>query len=546
VKSADGSKKPFRGRALANLLITTLLWLAHAVGTLAILYLAASLALDMLNLHTAGIVYVRGALVSVFGFLVFFRIDVAFPWVSEQASGWHKPLVVRGRQLAGAHTVAEILVFAVKAVRVSFAIVSFYVVGWYVSSLFPASLALESYDVVQGVLYALLATVTLSVVIRAVNLISAAAATRTEEWAVELEASPVENVLHVKLAQLAHSSVHVLRVLLIAVVCYGYAAFVLSQFALTTTWLKNVVELLTTPIRAVVTTVVEYLPNLFFVIVIIGVTYSVLKAVRWFAVEVRKGGITLPGFYPDWADPTHNIVRFLIIAFSVVVLFPYLPGSGSPAFQGVSIFVGVLFSLGSSGAVSNIVAGVLLTYTRAFKVGDRVKIADTMGDVIGRTLLVTRIRTPKNVEITVPNSMVLGSHIINYSSSTEKLIIHTSVTIGYDVPWKTVHQLLLSAADRTTRVLKEPHPFVLQTSLDDFYVAYELNAYTDAPNTMPATYSELHQNIQDAFNEGGVEILSPHYRGLRDGNQVTIPANYLPPDYEPPRFLVNTEEKPKK
>lgn len=266
-------------------------------------------------------------------------------------------------------------------------------------------------------------------------------------------------------------------------------------------------------------------------------THYVIRFSRFLFNEVERQNITLPGFYPDWALPSFKIVRFLIIAFAVVMAFPYLPGSDSPAFKGVSVFLGVLFSLGSSSAVANVVAGVILTYMRAFCVGDRVKIADTMGDVIEKNLLVTRIRTAKNVDVTVPNAMVLGSHIINYSSSAQ-LILNTTVTIGYDVPWRQVHELLLAAARSTERIMAEPKPFVLQTALNDFYVSYELNAYTDAPSAMATIYSELHARIQDSFNEAGVEIMSPHYSTLRDGNPTTIPADYLPPDYQPPAHRI--------
>jgi small-conductance mechanosensitive channel len=233
----------------------------------------------------------------------------------------------------------------------------------------------------------------------------------------------------------------------------------------------------------------------------------------------------------------------MILALTAVVVFPYLPGSRSPAFQGVSIFLGVLISLGSTSAVANIVAGVILTYMRAFKVGDRVRIADTIGDVVEKTLLVTRIRTIKNVEITIANAMVLSSHIVNFSASAQKegLILHTAVTIGYDAPWRTVHQLLIDAALECEHVLRDPMPFVLQTALDDFYVHYEVNAFTDQPSLMARIYSKLHEKIQDKFNEAGVEIMSSHYANVRDGNRSTIPHSYLPEGYSVPSFHVGLE-----
>ena len=290
---------------------------------------------------------------------------------------------------------------------------------------------------------------------------------------------------------------------------------------------------------------VSYLPSLLNLIVIIIATHYLLKLLHFFFQEIGKGSITFEGFQQDWAEPTYQLVRFLVIALALVVAFPYLPGSASPAFQGVSIFLGALVSLGSSSVVANIVAGIVLTYTGAFKVGDRVKIAETVGDVTEKTLLVTRIRTIKNVDITIPNGLVLASHIINYSSVAQQsgLILHTTITLGYDLSWRLVHETLIKAAAATADILPEPRPFVLQTSLDDFYVSYEINAYTDQPNSMATIYSELHQNIQDFCNQAGIEILSPHYRSVRDGAQSTIPAEHLPKDYEPPPFQVNIHKQ---
>jgi small-conductance mechanosensitive channel len=202
----------------------------------------------------------------------------------------------------------------------------------------------------------------------------------------------------------------------------------------------------------------------------------------------------------------------------------------------------LLLSLGSTAAVSNLVAGVVLTYMRPFRVGDRVRIADTTGDVLEKTLLVTRIRTIHNEDITIPNAMVLASHIVNFSSTARELgvILHPSVTIGYDAPWRKVHELLLAAADGTDGITKDPRPFVLQTSLDDSYVSYQLNAYTDRPNAIHLTYARLHENIQDAFNAAGVEIMSPHYAALRDGNRVTIPEPNRVADGRVRAFQVET------
>ena len=314
-------------------------------------------------------------------------------------------------------------------------------------------------------------------------------------------------------------------------------------------WTKNIAETLfgyiLNPVKRILSSLWNYFPKLITIIVIIIIFRYVNKGIRFLKTEIEKGDIHIPGFFPDWANPTYQIIRVLVFAFMVVVIFPYLPGSDSPIFQGVSVFLGFLFTFGSAGSLSNVIAGLVLTYMRLFKIGDRVKIGEVVGDVIEKSLLVTRIRTIKNEIISIPNSTVMNSHTINYSSDApdKGLIIHTTVTIGYDVPWKNMHQALIDAALRTELILKDPVPFVLQTSLDDFYVSYQINAYTKEPNKQAIIYSNLHQNIQDVCNERGIEILSPHYRAARDGNKTTIPQDYLPDDYKTPDFNINITNK---
>jgi len=289
----------------------------------------------------------------------------------------------------------------------------------------------------------------------------------------------------------------------------------------------------------------NYLPSLITIIVIVFIFRYVLRGIKFLKNEIEKENLNLPGFYSDWANPTYQIVRVVIIAFELIVIFPYLPGSDSPVFKGVSVFLGVLFTFGSSGSLSNVVAGLVLTYMRLFKIGDRVKIGEIEGDVIEKTLLVTRIRTIKNEIISIPNSTVMNSHTINFSSDAPEkgLIMHTTVTISYAVPWRDMHLALIDAALKTNYILAEPKPFVLQTSLDDFYVSYQLNAYTKEPNKQADIYSKLHENIQDTCNERGIEILSPHYRAERDGNMTSIPTDYLDKDYKAPTFNVKVSKE---
>jgi small-conductance mechanosensitive channel len=332
----------------------------------------------------------------------------------------------------------------------------------------------------------------------------------------------------------------VLRLLVILLLVYLSLPVIFSIFPWSESWARFLLRLFLDPLTRMLRQVIEYLPSLVTIVVIVTVFQYIFKALRFFRNEIARGVLVIPGFYADWARPTYYILRFLVLAFMLVVIFPYLPGSDTAVFRGVSVFIGFLLTFGSMGSLSSIIAGIVLTYMRSFTIGDRVKIGDVTGDVIEKTMLVTRVRTTKNEIISIPNSTILTSHIINFSSDApdKGLILHTTVTIGYDVPWRQVHELLIGAALATELIEKEPRPFVLQTSLDDFYVSYQINAYTRAPNRQAATYSLLHQNIQDKFNEAGVEIMSPHYRAQRDGNQTTVPADYLPAGYQAPPFRV--------
>lgn len=301
------------------------------------------------------------------------------------------------------------------------------------------------------------------------------------------------------------------------------------------------------PVKKIMLGFWNYLPNLITIIVIVFVFHYMMRGIHFLKTEIEKDNLHLPGFYPDWANPTYQIIRVLVFAFLIVVIFPYLPGSDSPVFRGVSVFLGFLFTFGSAGSLSNIISGLVLTYMRLFKIGDRVKVGDVTGDVIEKSLLVTRIRTIKNEVVSIPNSTVMSTHTINYSSDAinKGLILHTTVTIGYDVPWKTIHKALIDSAKKTEFVLQFPIPFVLQTSLDDFYVSYQINAYTNEANKQALIYSNLHQNIQDICNERGIEIMSPHYLAARDGNKTTIPLDYLDKNYQSPSFNINQIKKNK-
>jgi small-conductance mechanosensitive channel len=285
---------------------------------------------------------------------------------------------------------------------------------------------------------------------------------------------------------------------------------------------------------------VEFIPSLFFILVIAFFARYFARIISEIANDVEIERFKIKNFHKDWAKPTGKILAILIYALALILIFPYLPGSGSAAFQGISIFIGALISFGSTSAIANIIAGIVITYMRPFQIGDRIKVDNIVGDVIEKTILVTRIRTTKKEEVTIPNAKILSGTIVNYSNEDDKaIILYTSVTLGYDVPWETAEELLLEAALNTQFILKEPKPFVLQTSLDDYYVSYELNAYTSEPKKMPFIYSEMHKNILNAFNKAGVEILSPSYVSARDGSLTTVAGKLTAEDKSPLNKIVD-------
>jgi len=334
-----------------------------------------------------------------------------------------------------------------------------------------------------------------------------------------------------RIADILSGLTRVIHFAIIILLIYLYFPFVLNLYPWTKGFAGKLLGYVLSAGGSLWQIILSYLPNLLIIAVTIFITIYVIKIVRAIFSEIEKGSIRPARFHTDWAQPTFKLTRVLIIILAAVIIYQYIPGSDSLAFKGAVIFFGVVLALGSISTMSNVVAGIIITYMRAFNVGDQVRIGDTVGNIVDKSILVTRIRTNKNVEVTVPNSMILKTHVMNYSSSVNQgnnLILHTKINISYNVPWRKVHELLINAALSTRHVLKEPQPFVLQNSLDNFCASYELNAYTDEPNIMVQTYSDLHQNIQDKFNEANIEITSTSYISIRDSDQITSQKEYLP------------------
>jgi len=332
------------------------------------------------------------------------------------------------------------------------------------------------------------------------------------------------------------------RFLLVFLLLYAYFHFVFRLFPWTAYLGNQLFNIILDPLRVMGKGFIGAIPSLVFLVILVIVLRYVLKFSKLIFYNLAIGRATFSGFDREWAWPTYKIFRMLVVAFGVVIGYPYIPGSSSDAFKGVTIFLGVLLSLGSSSVIGNILAGYTLVYRRAFKVGDRVKINNQVGDVMERRILITRLRTLKNEEVIIPNSEILNSHVVNYSSMAQEqgLILHVTAGIGYETPWRQVEAMLLEAAARTPGLLKEPSPFVLQLTLGDFCVTYELNAYCDRPNDMTKLYTLLSQNILDVFNEYGVQIMTPNYRGDPDQPKIVPKDQWFAPPAKPPQ---NIQEK---
>ncbi|MGB3107529.1 mechanosensitive ion channel family protein [Sphingobacterium siyangense] len=307
------------------------------------------------------------------------------------------------------------------------------------------------------------------------------------------------------------NAINILRWGLIVLIAFIMLPIVFSVFPFTQSWASNLIGLFTKPLKTAVLAIWNYIPNLITVFVILVVMRYAVRFIKYIFTEIDKGKLEVNGFHRDFAMPTFTIVRFLLQAFTLVLIFPYLPGANSDIFKGISVFIGVLFSLGSSSAISNIIAGLVITYMRPFRIGDRITIADKTGVVIEKSPLVTRLRTIKNEEITIPNSSVLSGNTVNYSTFSEDgICFQVELTVGYEEPWQRIHELLLNIPPRIKRVNLNPAPFVLQKKLDDFYVLYELNVYIAKSGEIELAKSEIFQSILDDFLAAGIEMNGPH------------------------------------
>lgn len=393
-----------------------------------------------------------------------------------------------------------------------------------------------------GLYNTLTATAVLLLVIQIVGSVYWFFETRLEAWQKRLAVSTPEGrswlVVHITQAvRVLNKSVRSAAIVILLLIFYP---LMLRFFPATAVVVDSVGAQLTPSALDIGEAILGYLPNLAYLLIIILLGWMCLKLTKYIAVALETGSLVVGGFEPEWALPTYKLFRFLFLIFLLMVSYPYLPGATSRFFQGFSVFVGALVTFGSSGAIGNIISGIVLTYTRAFHLGDMVRIGDTTGTVLEKTLLVTRVRTNRNEEITIPNGAVLTSAVQNYSARAASggLALTVTAGIGYDVDWRCIHEFMTKAAHRTEHVLSEPAPQVLQTSLGDFAVAYELRAWTDRADIMHITSSNLRRNVLDAFNTAGIEIMTPSVAAVRDANRPAIPETYNPQPFQSPGLRV--------
>lgn len=327
--------------------------------------------------------------------------------------------------------------------------------------------------------------------------------------------------------------------LMVIVVALGVSE-VLSLFPWTRGLGIALHDALVTPLFGAGRAFMDYLPKLVTLLLIVLLFSFLLKMMRTTFEAVEQGRLQFKGFDPEWTWPTFRLMRFGVLAFAVVMAYPFIPGSQSEAFKGMTILLGVLISIGSSSIISNIVAGYSMTYRRAFSIGDRIRVGDTVGDVTERRLLVTHVMTPKNEEVVIPNSIILSSEIVNYSTMAKQdgVIVSSSVGIGYDAPWRQVESMLLLAASRTEGKKPGSTSFVRQKSLNSFDVTYEVYVFCDKAQQMPVLLTELNRQILDVFNEYEVQIMTPSYESDPDTVKIVPRNQWYAEPAQPPTSAV--------
>lgn len=318
------------------------------------------------------------------------------------------------------------------------------------------------------------------------------------------------------LQSVAQQALRALQVVVVLALAVFWLQYVLGQLPFTRGFARQMLGYVMAPLQTVGQGLLGAVPDLIFLAVLYLMTRFVLVLMRQSFTAVEAGRLTVPGFNRDWAQPTYKLLRLVVVLLALVVGYPYIPGSGSAAFQGITLFLGIVASLGSSSAIANIIAGYLLIYRRAFKVGDLVLLAGNLGQISAMRLQATHLKTIKNEEVTIPNSAVMAKEVVNYSAlcASSGLILHTKVVVGYDTPWRQVEAMLLDAVQRTSGLMAQPAPFVRELELGNAGVTYELNAYCDNPLAVASLYAAILRNVLDVLDENGIDPVTPTHVAL--------------------------------
>jgi len=390
----------------------------------------------------------------------------------------------------------------------------------------------DSPSILGGILVALLGLAFLWVVLYGIQQSYTSLVARTEAWGKTWDGFHVQDTVFLDgdaFPDFVKLGLRIVRFVVVLFVLYLFVPLLLGAIPATRPIAHQVMPLVFDPLKNLGKSILDYIPSFMVLVLIFVISRWVLHGLRTLMKAVGAGDLTLGKFDPDWADQTYRILSVLVVVATLLIMFPYLPGSDSAVFRGFSVFIGALVTFGGTTTTANIISGLVLTYTRSFKVGDRIKIGDQVGDVLEIGMVVTKIRTLDNEKVTIANAEVLAGEIVNYSDATALggLRLRVPVGIGYDTEWRDVYRLLVEAAHATDNIKDTPAPFVQQSSLDDFAVTYTLAAFADDPNLKPKTLTELRQNIQDVFNEAGIEIMTPSVRAVRDSLDPAMPAKYL-------------------
>ncbi len=411
------------------------------------------------------------------------------------------------------------------------------VLGDAISRLGPSSELGWLPSMLVGLYYVVIATAILFLAIYLVGFVYGFADRRVDAWQGRLRAggAVVASDPRFHVSRILRISFRSLRNLTAAALILTYFLYGFAKFPRTEIFTNALRTILGPPLQDAARALENYVPNLGYLFVILLLGWVLLKGIKYLFKSIGTSALVFENFPADWADPTYKLCRTILFLFILMVSFPYLPGSNSAFFRGFSVFVGALVTFGSSGMIGNLLAGVLLTYARAFKVGDVVRIEGVYGKVTEKTLLVTMLVTAGNEHVAIPNGKVLADSVTNYSvhGLGQGVAVSVPATIGYDVDWRTVHKLLIEGAARTEQIATDPAPRVMEKSFGNYSVEYELRAWTKTSDGIFESYAALRRNVLDAFADGGVEIMTPTILSHRDASELAVPKERFPSSARP-------------